>query len=338
MYHVACGTVSHVAQINALSLLSRVIELRIFVGLLKQEQIMERRKREIFQITLVGTLVNLLLVALKFVGGIVGRSGAMVADAVHSLSDLLTDVVVLVFVHLSSKPKDTNHAYGHGKFETLSTTIISVILLAVGLGIFWEGGLNIWKAMHGEVLESPGMIALGAAVVSILAKEVLYRYTVVVGKRVNSPSVVANAWHHRSDAFSSIGTGIGIAGAIFLGESWRILDPIAAIVVSVFIVRVSFEMMIPTINELLEGSLPETLQQEILDIIGSVDEVEIPHNLRTRTIGGRFAIEVHICVDAQKTVAEAHRITQVIERRLFKQYGDETHITIHVEPAKQRIV
>lgn len=296
---------------------------------------MRERKQDIFRITIIGAVINLLLVALKLVAGIVGRSGAMLADAVHSLSDLISDAVVLLFVNLSSKPTDDDHPYGHGKFETLATTIISLMLLAVGGGLLWGGGSKIWNAMHGELLDKPDNIAFYAAIISIVSKEVLYRYTVIVGKRINSPSVIANAWHHRSDAFSSIGTGLGIGGAIILGDSWRILDPIAASVVSLFILKIAVKMLIPGIDELLERALPSDQQKEICSVILDTRGVASMHKLRTRSIGTRIAIEVHICVNPMMRVTEAHDISLQLKQKLRSRYGSETHISIHVEPENE---
>ena len=186
------------------------------------------RRREIYKVTLAGSVVNIVLTLCKFAAGILGRSAAMVADAVHSLSDLATDVIVLVFVRISGKPEDKGHDYGHGKYETFATLLIGVALLVVGIGILWSGGERIYAFFRGETLGEPGWIALAAALVSIVSKEVLFQYTRKVGRKYDSPSVIANAWHHRSDAFSSIGTAAGIGGAILLGEDWRVLDPCGA--------------------------------------------------------------------------------------------------------------
>ena len=196
------------------------------------------REAGIYRVTLVGSVVNLLLLVFKFVAGILGHSAAMLADAVHSLSDFVTDIIVIVFVRISSKPEDEGHDYGHGKYETLATAIIGLILLFVGFGILWNGATSIWDFWQGGELKEPGMLALWAALVSILFKELLYQYTVLKGRRLNSQAVVANAWHHRSDALSSIGTAVGIGGAILLGEQWLVLDPLAAVVVSLFIMKV----------------------------------------------------------------------------------------------------
>ena len=294
----------------------------------------DSRQKEIYKVTVVGSVVNMLLLVAKFVAGIVGHSAAMIADALHSLSDFVTDIIVVVFVRISGKPADEDHDYGHGKYETLATAIIGIALFGVGVGIFVGGVKDILAVVRGQSLEAPGMIALVAAAVSIVSKEILYRYTIRVGKSLNSQAVVANAWHHRSDAFSSIGVLVGIAGAIFLGEQWRVLDPIAAIVVSLFIAKVAFDLIKPALDELLERSLPADVESKIEQIILSVEGVSSPHHLRTRRIGNNYAIEIHIRMDGNLTLHEAHNITTTVERRLKSEFGAATHIGIHTEPIK----
>ena len=292
------------------------------------------REREIYKVTLAGSLVNIILVAFKFVAGIFGRSSAMIADAVHSLSDLITDVIVIVFVRISSKPEDKGHDYGHGKYETLATLLIGVALLAVGAGICWNGIEKIVRFFHGESLESPGWIAFVAAIVSVVSKEVLFHYTRIIGKRYDSPAVVANAWHHRSDAFSSIGTAVGIGGAILLGEDWRVLDPLAAVIVSLFIIHVAVKQLKECIGELLERSLPDDIEQDITHIVLSCEGVSQPHHLRTRRIGSHYAIDIHVRMDGDIPLREAHDKATEIETRLKEAYGKDTYINIHVEPEK----
>ena len=293
-----------------------------------------RRKKEILRTTWTGSICNFLLLVFKFVTGIVGHSSAMIADAVHSLSDFITDIIVILFVRISSKPQDEGHNYGHGKYETLGTAIIGIVLMFVGLGILVNSAESIIDVCRGKVLESPDVLALVAAFVSIVIKEILYRYTIFQGKRYNSKALIANAWHHRSDAFSSIGTLIGIGGAIFLGADWRVLDPIAALVVSLFIIKVSVGLLKPCVDELLEKSLPKETENKILSIILSFPEVSSPHHLRTRHIGNHIAIEVHIRMDGGMTLKAAHDITKKMEASLKKEFGQETHIGIHMEPLK----
>lgn len=292
------------------------------------------REKEIYRVTLVGFVVNLILSAAKLAAGILGRSGAMVADAIHSFSDMATDIVVIVFARISSKPKDDGHDYGHGKYETLATIIISLALAAVGIGILSSSIGSIRTIHEGGTLPRPGAVALVAAVVSIVAKEILYRYTVRVGRRIDSPSVIANAWHHRSDALSSLGTLAGIGCAYFLGEKWRIADPIAALLVAVFIFKIALDLIRTGLGELLEKSLPADVEQEILSIVTANPEIRSPHNLRTRRIGASIAIEVHVRVDGAMSVAHSHALTVDIEHRLRARFGAGTMIAIHVEPFK----
>ena len=295
---------------------------------------MEKREKEIYKVTFIGGIVNLLLVIFKFVAGIVGNSAAMIADAVHSLSDFMTDIVVVIFVRISSRKEDADNNYGHGKFETLATVIIGIVLGIVGIGIMKNGVLSIIETIKGNIPPAPSMLALIAAIVSILSKEILYRYTVRKGKKYNSPAVVANAWHHRSDAFSSIGTAVGIGGAILLGSSWRILDPIAAVIVSIFILQTAYQLSKSGIDELLEKSLPREIEEKIKELILSVDKASSPHHLRTRRIGNNYSINVHVRMDCNITLLEAHDIATEIERKLRKEYGEETFINIHMEPQK----
>ena len=298
------------------------------------EEAADSRRQGIYRVTLWGSTVNLLLVVCKFAAGVLGGSAAMVADAVHSLSDFVTDVVVLLFVRLSGKPCDVDHEFGHGKYETLATAIIGLMLGGVGLGVLWSGGSEIVRWWQGETLRAPGLIALGAALLSLLSKELLYQWTVRQGRRLRSAAVVANAWHHRSDALSSLGTTAGIGGAILLGEAWRVLDPLAAVVVSVLILKVAVQLFVPSMEELLEKSLPEEEENEIRAVILEQPGCTDPHNLRTRRIGNYCAIDVHFRMDGQTTIHEAHRATREIEDRLRERFGPQTLITTHVEPIK----
>ena len=292
------------------------------------------RQKEIYKVTWIGSAVNFLLLAFKFIAGIIGHSSALVADAVHSLSDFITDIIVIVFVKISGKPEDEDHRYGHGKYETLATALIGLALFAVGIGLLASGATKVSDVIKGAVLPAPSMIALIAAAASIISKEILYRYTVKVGKDLNSQAVIANAWHHRSDAFSSIGTLVGIGGAMFLGQKWRILDPIAAIVVSGFILKVAIDLIKPCVDELLERSLPAETEKQILEIIGTFPDISSPHHLRTRRIGNHIAIEVHLRMDGTTTLENAHAIATDVEKRLKEAFGPDTHVGIHMEPKK----
>ena len=290
------------------------------------------RQREIYKVTLVGGAVNVVLLVFKFVAGIVGHSAAMVADAVHSLSDFVTDVVVIAFVHISGKPKDKSHDYGHAKYETLAMTVIGVALLAVAVGIVYSGVVKIAAWAGGAQLEAPGTLALWAALLSVALKEGVYRYSMVKARQLESQAVEANAWHHRSDALSSIGTAVGIGGAIVLGQRWTVLDPVASVVVGLFIVKVSIELLRRGIGDLMEQSLPDEVEEEILHLAGSVDGVTMPHDLRTRRLGNHYAIELHVLMDPDITLREAHDKASEVEALLRLHYGRETHVAVHVEP------
>lgn len=294
------------------------------------------REKEIFRVTIWGGIINVVLLVVKFAAGIFGHSAAMIADAVHSLTDFATDVVVLIFVHLGNKPADRGHDYGHGKYETLATAIIGTSLLAVGVLIFCSGAGKTWRVIQGEMLPSPGKVALVAAVASIVLKEWAYRFTVKVGKRCRSEAVVANAWHHRSDALSSVGTMIGIGGAILLGNRWTVLDPLASIVVSVFIVRAAWQLMMESMKELTEASLSDEDEAVIMHIAASEPGVSEVHNLRTRRVGNRIAIEMHARMLGSTPLVEAHLHATAIEHRLKEHFGSDTLVSIHLEPVKEK--
>ena len=292
------------------------------------------REQGIYKTTLVGGVANLLLVGVKFAAGIAGRSSAMVADAVHSLSDFITDIVVLVFVGISARPQDESHDYGHGKFETLATLFIGLALAAAAVGIVVNGATKLAAWLQGEELPAPGKLALWAALISIAIKEILFRYTIARGRKLESPALIANAWHHRSDALSSIGAAIGIGGAILLGNRWTVLDPLASIVVGAMLVKVAWDLLGPSLGELTEQSLPEATEKEIIEMITSVPGVSDPHNLRTRRIGKRIAAEVHVRMDGSCTLNEAHAKASRIEAVYKARFGPDSHIIVHMEPVK----
>lgn len=292
------------------------------------------RQKETYRVTIAGSIINILLLAFKFAAGILGHSAAMIADAIHSLTDFVTDAIVLIFVRLGSKPTDRDHDYGHGKYETLASAIIGVSLLVVGMMICYSGVTKTYHAMCGEPLQQPGFIALAAAVASVVLKEWAYRFTVRVGRRCHSEAVVANAWHHRSDALSSVGTTVGIGGAIILGEKWAVLDPLTAIVVSFFIMKAAWSVLSKAVDELTDGSLPKETEDEIESIVSEDNEVSVVHNLCTRRIGNRIAIEMHVRMPGETSLYVAHHHATEIEQRLKQRFGADTHISIHLEPVK----
>ena len=293
-----------------------------------------KREDEIARVTLVGSVVNLLLVGLKFVAGVAGHSAAMVSDAVHSLSDFITDIVVLVFVKVSGRPQDEGHDYGHGKYETLATLLIGLALAAAAVGIVVSGASKLAAWLQGEDLPAPVTLALWAALISIAVKELLYQYTRVKGKHLCSPALEANAWHHRSDALSSIGAAVGIGGAILLGHRWTVLDPLASIVVGAMLVKVAWDLLRPSFGQLTDSSLSAETEARMLEVITSVEGVSDPHNLRTRQIGNRIAAEVHIRLDGNLTLDQAHEIATEVERRFRDRFGRDSHIIVHMEPKK----
>lgn len=292
------------------------------------------REQQIYKVTLIGFFANMLLSAGKLAAGIIGRSGAMIADGVHSISDFATDLVVMIFVKVSAMPKDEDHDYGHGKFETLATILIGMALFGVAAGILWNSLNKVAAVISGQTIEPPEAIAFVAAAVSIVVKESLYRYTKHIGEKVNSTVVVANAWHHRSDALSSIGTLFGIGGAYFLGQKWAVLDPAAAIIVSILIFKVAYDLVKPGIGEMLERSLPREQEEEIENIVLSNKHFSDVHNLKTRRIGSGIAIELHVRVPGNMTVSESHAATVEVEQRLREHYGQHTQVILHVEPEK----
>ena len=292
------------------------------------------REKKIFRVTLAGSAANFLLMVFKFVAGFMGHSAAMVADAFHSLSDFITDIIVLVFVKISSKPQDASHDYGHGKYETLATLLIGLGLTAVAIGIIVSGAVKFSHWLSGENIAAPGKLALWAALVSIVVKELIYRYTIAQGRNLDSAAVIANAWHHRSDALSSIGAAIGIGGAIAFGDRWTVLDPLASIVVGAMLLKVAWDLLKESIDELTEHSLSDEAENEILDVISSFPDVFDPHNLRTRKINNRVAVDIHVRMDGNISLEEAHHRATEIEKLIRERFGRESIVNIHMEPVK----
>ena len=283
-----------------------------------------------------GFFANTFLIILKITAGIFAKSAAMVADGVHSISDFATDLVVVSSLSVAHRPKDHNHKYGHGKVETLATSFVGGVLILVACGLLISGVSKIYGVWQGEVLQRPGFGALYAALASIIIKEILFRYTIKIGRMTSSQAVLANAWHHRSDVYSSFGTLLGIGGAIFLGNQWVILDPLAAVVVALFIFRIGFKITRDTLFELIETSLPKEHEDEILQIASGVNGVHEPHDLKTRKIGNQIAIDIHIRVKSHLNIEEAHKISVELEKSFRKAYGEQTFISIHAEPLKNK--
>jgi cation diffusion facilitator family transporter len=283
--------------------------------------------REIKRITWLGLCVNVLLSALKLAGGMLGASQAIVADAVHSLSDSTTDVAVLIGVRYWSKPPDEGHPHGHGRIETLVTAGIGMALAVVAVGLA-VGAVSTLRQEHAS---PPGLIALCAALVSIVSKEILYRWTVRVGRRMRSSAVVANAWHHRSDAFSSVPVLIAVAGARLV-PAWAFLDHLGAVVVSVFIFRAGFLIALPAFAELIDAGATRKELGRIRAIALETEGVAQVHGIRTRRVGAALHVDLHILVDGSMSVQRGHQISEAVKERLLENDADLADVVVHLEP------
>lgn len=290
-----------------------------------------QRNREEKRCTIVGMASDVCLSALKIITGILGHSSAILADGIHTIGDTMTDVLVYTMVRLSGKGVDDRYRYGRGKYETLAAFLISIILVIIALGLMVEGVKDVWNALQGETLGRPHSIVLIVGGIALIVKEGLYHYTRHKGLKTGSTALKAYAWHHRADAMSTTATLLGVAGAIFLGENWRILDPLMAIVVSVLILILAYRMGRPAVEELLEVSLPPEEQDRIADIVNGTPGVKAFHNLRTRRNGNLRVVDIHIKVDGSLTVTQSHDITRDVEQRLSNELG-EVLTNIHVEP------
>lgn len=293
------------------------------------------RSQAVRHATLLGLGTNLLLTGLKLTAGIVARSQAMVADGLHSLSDMASDLVLLLGFRMADRPEDDSHHYGHGKFETLVTLIIGLMLLAVAGGILWQGVQSCLLLLQGGTLPQPGWLAAGAALLSILSKELLYRYTINKSRTLKSKALEANAWHQRSDALSSVAAMAGISGAILLGKQWRILDPVMGILVGVLILKVGFSLCRNSLAELMEASLSPQTVERIHTIVDQIPGVQGHHRLRTRSIGNQVSIDLHIQVDPGLNVSEGHDIATAVEQALRREYGSDTILSTHIEPSNK---
>lgn len=288
--------------------------------------------RQIQKVTFIGLWINVVLVILKLSVGYWGNSDALVADGYHSVSDFVTDFIVIIFVAASYKKADMEHPYGHGKFETVAAVLIGVILFGVGVFIGYDGCSTLIGSLRGEVLLQPDILTLYVALLSILMKEFCYRYTIVYGKRLGSAALVANAWHHRSDAISSVATVIGVSFALFMGKQWCIMDSLASILIALMICFSAIKVAIPSVKELLETSLPDEVINKMYDAIYSVPGVMKVHNLRSRRIGHSYVVDVNIHVNSEITVKEGHDVATKVENRLWQEFGNDMIIYVHIEP------
>ena len=296
-----------------------------------EKDINQQRNSEEKRCTLVGMTCDVCLSVLKIATGFIGRSSAILADGIHSISDTVTDALVYAMVRLSGKGVDERYRYGRGKYETLAAFLISIILVVVAIGLLTDGTQDVWAALRGDTLKRPHNIALIVGILAVIVKEGLYHYTRLKGRKTGSGALKAYAWHHRADALSTAATLLGVAGAMFLGEPWRVLDPLAAIAVSVLILVLAYRMGRPAVEELLEVSLPQDEQDKIATIVNSTPGVKAFHNLRTRRNGNLRVVDIHVKVDGGLSVNDSHEITRAIEHGLSEVLG-EVMTNIHVEP------
>ena len=284
------------------------------------------------KVTLLGLFLNTFLILLKFSAGIIGDSQALIADAVHSISDLFTDAVVLLGIKIGGKPPDEEHHFGHARIETLASAIVGLALIGTAVYLGFDAASNI----HQHTEYHPTGIALIGAGVSIALKEALYHYTALIGRRIRSQLIVANAWHHRSDALSSIAVLLGVGGTL-IKPSWHILDACAALIVSFFIIKVGLDILWKTLREFTDTAPRPEIIKEIMQCSLSVEGVMDAHDLRVRISGGFYQAEIHIVVDGQLTVVEGHRIAKTVERCLTEEMDALERVIVHVDPATEKI-
>jgi len=278
------------------------------------------------RVTIVGAVVNLLLSIGKIVIGVIGASPALVADGIHSLSDLLTDVIVVWAAKHGSKDADEDHPYGHGRIETVFTVALGVVLLLVAVGIVYDA---ISRLFHPERLTHPGILALFMAGISVVSKEILYQYTLRAAKRIRSNLLKANAWHHRSDAVSSIVVIVGIGGTM---AGLPYLDAIAAVVVGLMIARIAWELGWHAVHELVDTALEAERVEAIRQVIQSVDGVNELHTLRTRRMGADALVDVHIQVDPLLSVSEGHHISERVRQKVIREIDEVQDVLVHIDP------
>ncbi|CAB1055965.1 Cobalt-zinc-cadmium resistance protein [Olavius sp. associated proteobacterium Delta 1] len=286
------------------------------------------REAYVRKVTWIGLLINIALACIKFAAGYFGRSQAMIADAIHSLTDTTTDVAVIAGSHFWSRPPDESHPYGHRRLETLVTVFIGLMLAAAGIGIGWDAV----SALRDKESTPPGWIALVAAAVSILTKEILYRWTAVVGKKIKSPALAANAWHHRTDAISSIPVLIAVGGALIF-PSWSFLDLVGAVVVSIFVMHAAMKIIWPGISELIDAGAPKDIQKKITDIACNISGVQEVHKVRTRYISTSILVDMHIVVDGSISVRDGHAIADEVENQIINSISNVLGVVIHVDPS-----
>jgi cation diffusion facilitator family transporter len=284
--------------------------------------------REGRKVTWIGVAANALLIVVKFVAGILGHSQALIADAFHSVSDFFTDAVVLLGLRYGRKPPDTDHHFGHARIETMASAVVGISLISVAFFLGYRSVVNVYT--HAD--NYPTYLALAAAILSIVVKETLYRYTVIVGKRIRSQAVIANAWHHRSDAFSSVAVLIGVGGAL-INPQWHMLDAYAALVVSFFIAKVGFDVLLRSLREMTDTAPSQQFQNSVMNCIRGVSGILSAHDLKIRSMGGTYFLQVHIVVNKDMQVEESHRILNEARELIHQKFDLIGEIIIHVDPS-----
>jgi cation diffusion facilitator family transporter len=284
-------------------------------------------------ITFLGLTVNLILVFLKMISGILGNSSAIIADAIHSLSDLTTDIIVIISTYFTQKPSDKTHPYGHGKFETIASLFIGIFLMLTSIGILQDSVKKLLAfILIKENIGKPTFFPFIIVIFSIIIKELLYQITIRTSKKIQSSALKANALHHRSDVFSSVAVLIGITLTFIPNNSLSIAEPIATIIVGIIILISAYKICTENLNELSEASLPENINKKIMEIIENTNGAIEPHNLKTRKISNTLVIDVHICVNPNLSIVEGHDISSAVELALKNSFGKETITSIHIEP------
>ena len=285
------------------------------------------RETHVRKVTWIGLLANLALAGIKLADGYFGKSQALIADSIHSLTDTMTDVAVIAGSHFWSRPPDESHPYGHRRLETLISVFIGLMLAAAGIGIGWDAV----STLRDKDPSSPGWVALFAAMISILTKEILYRWTAKTGKRIRSPALAANAWHHRTDAISSVPVLVAVGGALIF-PSWSFLDLVGAIVVSIFVLHAAMKIIWPGISELIDVGAPRDIQKKIADIACNIEGVQDIHKVRTRYISTSILVDMHIAVDGSLSVREGHAIAVEVEDQIIDRIPIILGAVIHVDP------
>lgn len=284
------------------------------------------------RVTVLSFIINCILSLGKVLTGVIGRSGAMIADGIHSLSDLITDIIVYISLRITQKPADEKHNYGHGKIETVATVMVSIALFIAGFTIGRDGIEDLIAFSQGERNAAPGLIVVIAAAVSLIVKELLFRYTISTGRKIGSEVLIANAWHQRSDALSSLGVLLGAGGAYILGSEFAFLDSAAQIVVSLFIFRAAYKILVPSLGQLADEAIDEDEIIQIKKILENNAGVLDYHHLRTRHVGSLHAVDVHILVKPDLNISDAHDISTIIEFEIKSILGKDCFVSVHIEP------